>query len=156
RACGTRSRGIRSRRPPVCGRIPPGSKGATGSAGRVQLAFIVFSSTTHDLRAACLRTTGICMEDPVTSTLPARPNLDHLRHQAKTLLADLKAGKAAAARAFAEHLPEARGMRPDVVRAAGFKLADAQSVIARRSGFASWAALSRHVEDLRALEGEWR
>src|SRR4029453_3246822 len=41
------------------------------------------------------------------------------------------------------------------VRAAGFRLADAQSVIARKSGFASWPGLARHVEQLRALEGVW-
>ncbi len=67
-------------------------------------------------------------------TLPARPNLDHLRRQAKVLLAQTK----------------------DSERAAGFRLADAQLVIARQTGFASWPALSRHVQQLRSLEGEWR
>ena len=66
--------------------------------------------------------------------LPARPNLDHLRRQAKTLLAELRADPAQA------HL----------------RLADAQFLVARRSGFASWPALSRHVELLRGLEGEWQ
>ena len=36
-----------------------------------------------------------------------------------------------------------------------FRLADAQSAIARKSGFASWPHLARHVEQLRALEGTW-
>lgn len=89
-------------------------------------------------------------------TLPARPNLDHLRRQAKTLLAQLKDGVPAAAQAFIGHLPDARRMRPAAVRAAGFRLADAQSVVARQTGFASWPALSRHVQELRSLEGEWR
>lgn len=88
--------------------------------------------------------------------LPARPNLDHLRGQAKALLAELKDGNAAAARAFIEHLPAARALAPDAVRAAQFKLADAQSVVARQSGFASWPVLARHIEQLRGLEGEWR
>ena len=88
--------------------------------------------------------------------LPARPNLDHLRRQAKVLLAQLHDGDAGAARAFVEHLPEARQLTPAAARAAGFRLADAQSVIARQTGFASWPALSRHVEQLRALEGDWR
>ena len=88
--------------------------------------------------------------------LPARPNLDHLRRQAKTLFAQLKDGAAPAARTFIDHLPEARGMTHAAVRAAGFRLADAQSVVARQTGFASWPALSRHVQQLRALEGEWR
>ena len=37
-----------------------------------------------------------------------------------------------------------------------FRLADAQSAIARKSGFASWPHLARHVEQLRALEGPGR
>lgn len=88
--------------------------------------------------------------------LPARPNLDHLRKQAKTLLSQLNDGAAPAARAFIDHLPEARGLTPAAVQAAGFRLADAQSVVARQTGFASWPALSRHVQQLRALEGDWR
>ena len=63
--------------------------------------------------------------------LPARPNLEHLRSQAKSLLPELKARNAKA------------------------RLADAQRDVARQSGFASWPALTRHVEHLRALEGEW-
>lgn len=36
-----------------------------------------------------------------------------------------------------------------------FRLADAQSALARESGFASWPNLARHVEQLRSLEGVW-
>ena len=64
--------------------------------------------------------------------LPARPNLEHLRGQAKTLLATLKKRNTSA------------------------RLADAQLVVAREWGFKSWPALTRHVDALRALEGEWR
>lgn len=92
----------------------------------------------------------------MAKTLPSRPNLDHLRKQAKTLLDDLRAGRAPAIEAFTRHLPDAKRMKPAAIRAAGFRLADAQLVIARQSGFASWPGLSRHVEHLRALEGEWR
>jgi uncharacterized protein (TIGR03067 family) len=69
----------------------------------------------------------------VSKHLPARPNLDHLRKQAKKLLA---------ARTPAE--------------SASFRLADAQLEVARATGFASWPALAHHVQDLRALEGDWR
>jgi uncharacterized protein (TIGR03067 family) len=92
----------------------------------------------------------------VDKKLPARPNLEHLRRQAKTLLAELKNGATTAVQAFVDHLPEARQMTAAAVRAAGFRLADAQSVVARQAGFASWAALSRYVHELRALEGDWR
>jgi uncharacterized protein (TIGR03067 family) len=92
----------------------------------------------------------------VSKNLPARPNLDHLRRQANTLLAQLNDGTPAAAQLFIDHLPEARKLTADAVRGAGFRLADAQSVVARQTGFASWPALSRHVQQLRALEGDWR
>lgn len=75
-----------------------------------------------------------------------RANLEHLRGQAKTLLAALKKGDVAAAR---EHLPAARDLTK-------LKLADAQAIVARQHGFASWAIMVRHVEQLRALEGEWQ
>jgi uncharacterized protein (TIGR03067 family) len=85
----------------------------------------------------------------VDKNLPARPNLDHLRRQAKTLLKQLAAGNPDAKRAFVDHLPALKN------GVAALRLADAQSVVARQSGYASWPALSRHVEQLRGLEGEW-
>jgi uncharacterized protein (TIGR03067 family) len=91
----------------------------------------------------------------MNTSLPARPNLEHLRTQAKQLLSQLRANDDAAAQTFIDYLPAARRMAPDQVRRAGFRLADAQSAIARKSGFAAWPALARYVEQLRALEGEW-
>src|SRR6185436_10688556 len=137
------------------GRIRSGVKDAAGSAGRVQLTFTDFGTTEHVLCAACLRT-RVLHGGTVSNQLPARPNLDHLRSQAKTLLAQLKDGDASAARTFIKHLPAATKLSPAKVRAAGFRLADAQSAVARRSGFESWAQLTKHVEQLRSLEGEWR
>jgi uncharacterized protein (TIGR03067 family) len=87
--------------------------------------------------------------------LPARPNLEHLRRQAKTLLAALASRDSAAAATVIEHLPAAQRMKVDEVFLAGFRLADAQSAIARQNGFAAWPHLARHVEQLRALEGAW-
>jgi uncharacterized protein (TIGR03067 family) len=92
----------------------------------------------------------------VSKQLPARPNLEHLRKQAKSLIAALKDGDSKAASSFIRHLPAARKLTPAKARAAGFRLADAQSVIARQTGFDSWTALSRHVELLNALQGEWQ
>lgn len=92
----------------------------------------------------------------MTHHLTTRPNLEHFRGQAKTLLANLRDGEREAVRAFLTHLPRAHGMSAAQARAAGFRLADAQSVVARQSGFASWPQLVRHVDQLRALEGEWR
>ena len=91
----------------------------------------------------------------MTHSLPSRPNTDHLRSQAKSLLAAWQSGDRDATQAFIDHLPKAREFSIAEARRAPFRLADAQSVIARRSGFASWTALTRHVDLLRSLEGEW-
>jgi uncharacterized protein (TIGR03067 family) len=87
--------------------------------------------------------------------LPARPNLEHLRRQAKTLLAALASRDPAAAATIIKHLPVASRMTPGDVFATGFRLADAQSAIARQNGFAGWPRLANHVEQLRSLEGTW-
>jgi len=91
----------------------------------------------------------------MSRNLPPRPNLDHLRRQAKALLAALGARDPSAVQTLVTHLPVAEKMTPQQVLSAGFRLADAQSAIARKSGFASWPHLTRHVEQLRAMEGEW-
>src|SRR4051794_15811183 len=87
--------------------------------------------------------------------LPARPNLDHLRRQAKSLLAALEAREPKAISTILNHLPAAKSMKAAQVLEARFRLADAQSAIAHQSGFASWPHLARHVEQLRTLEGSW-
>ena len=87
--------------------------------------------------------------------LPPRPNLDHLRHQAKSLLSALASGDPEAISTILNHLPAAAGLTAEQVRQTSFRLADAQSAIARKSGFASWPQLARHVEQLRGLEGTW-
>jgi hypothetical protein len=73
------------------------------------------------------------------SPLPARPSLERLRKLAKELLKEHRARDAAAAERF-------RATMPGRVPAAGdATLADAQFVLAREHGFASWAALVHHV-----------
>lgn len=90
------------------------------------------------------------------ASLPSRPDLDHLRRQAKHLLAALQARDPEAAAVCIAHLPAAASRTPEQVFEAGYRLADAQSAVARRLGFAGWPALARHVAQLRALEGDWR
>jgi hypothetical protein len=63
--------------------------------------------------------------------LPSRPNLDHLRNQAKDLLAT------------------ARAVYP------AWQLADAQFALARDYGFPSWPAMKAHVDAV-AAEGNAR
>lgn len=67
-----------------------------------------------------------------TRNLPDDPNLDQLRKQAKALLRRIRAGDPAATALADEFHPIQR-------------LADAQLVIARSYGFASWARLTRHL-----------
>ncbi len=71
--------------------------------------------------------------------LPPRPNLEHLKHQARDLLSELQRSDAHA------------------------QLADAQHALAREYGFASWPKLKAHVESvlseapppMRPLAGSW-
>ena len=77
--------------------------------------------------------------------LPARPNLDNLKKQAKVLLDAAKARDRDALRRVAI-LPSFAQTAPDGIDAAGLALHDAQSVIAREHGFPSWNALRDEVE----------
>ena len=67
--------------------------------------------------------------------LPARPNLEHLKNQAKDLLEQLRRTNPSA------------------------QLADAQHAVATAYGFASWPRLKAHVESQRlaagGLDGRW-
>jgi ankyrin repeat protein len=72
-------------------------------------------------------------EGDVMADLPARPNLDHLRHEARDLLRAAQAGDPAAAGRI-----RAVSAEPT--------LAGAQLAVAREYGFASWARLKAAVE----------
>ncbi len=77
-----------------------------------------------------------------TRSLPARPSLAQLRKQAKELLKAYRAGDVAAV-AEVERFES----QPDPAK---FALADAQRVLARAYGFASWTKLKQHVEGVNA------
>lgn len=70
----------------------------------------------------------------MTSALPARPDLEHLRRQAKNLLRQARTGEPDALARLDAH---ASGLPPAV--------ASTQLVIAREHGFASWAQLKALV-----------
>ena len=78
--------------------------------------------------------------------LPERPSLEHLKSQAKDLLAASRRKEAPAVERFRDALPAARGRSVEEIAAFEFALHDAQSVIAREYGFESWSALREHVE----------
>lgn len=79
----------------------------------------------------------------MSKPLPEFPNLEHLRKQAKELLAYYRSHDSEAVARFSS-LP---GKPADVA------LHDAQSVIAREYGFPSWSKLVAHVEEVRARQG---
>ena len=73
-----------------------------------------------------------------TRALPEKPSLDQLRKQAKELLKSYRAGQPDAV-AEAERFEA----KPDPT---SFTLSDAQRVLARAYGFASWTKLKQHVD----------
>ncbi len=72
--------------------------------------------------------------------LPDRPSLEHLRKQARALLRAYRRGEADARTRLATDTALQATTRP--------RLADAQRVLAREYGFASWSALKAHVDAL--------
>jgi len=82
--------------------------------------------------------------------IPPRPDIGHLKKQAKELLAQARLGEPAALRRLGESLPAAQGQGLAALAAAGFRLHDTQSCIAREYGFPSWADLQLFVQARRA------
>jgi hypothetical protein len=80
-----------------------------------------------------------------TSRLPARPSLEQLSKQAKELVRQYRAGERAALDRF-----RAAGSRWQTSGVSlEMTLADAQFVIAREFGFATWAELKHHIHMVR-------
>lgn len=80
------------------------------------------------------------MSESYVSPLPPHPDLEQQRRLAKELLEAVQAGEP-------EALARAAALHPSFDRTA-FLLADAQLVIARGYGFASWARLKARIESL--------
>jgi hypothetical protein len=78
--------------------------------------------------------------------LPSRPNLDHLKHQAKDLIEAHAARSLAAAQLIREFHPRFSGATDEAIFAAEFKLGSAQLTIAREHGYPSWVRLKAHIE----------
>lgn len=80
------------------------------------------------------------------NTLPERPSLEHLRKQAKDLLALYRRQDASAFERLRRSLPSARREGDSALSARQLRLHDMLSCIAREYGFTSWAELKNHVE----------
>src|SRR5262245_13461642 len=121
------------------------AKGARGFARRAKPTVIRISSTART--PPCCLFANHRLEHGGRMTphpLPARPNLEQLKKQAKSLLHAAQARDAAALQRFAA-LPAFASSSPDRI-ASEVALHDAQSVIAREHSFASWSALREEVE----------
>src|SRR5262245_13115855 len=81
-------------------------------------------------------------------SLPSRPSLEQLKNQAKDLLKESKAGDPAALKRFTQHHPNASHTGKALQGEPSFSLSDAQLVIAREYGFASWPQLKDEVESI--------
>jgi hypothetical protein len=77
--------------------------------------------------------------------LPERPNLAHLKHQAKDLLKSHRSADPNALARIRQSLPRCQGDDLDAIARSEFQLSDALFVIAREYGFNDWPALKRQV-----------
>ncbi|MET3496308.1 ankyrin repeat domain-containing protein [Variovorax boronicumulans] len=77
--------------------------------------------------------------------IPARPDLGHLKKQAKALLAGYRSGDPAAFLRFRNALPAAARKDDTAIAGLGLRLHDAQSCLAREYGFVSWVDLQGFV-----------
>ena len=80
------------------------------------------------------------------SSLPARPNLEHLRNQAKDLLKAYRSGEPSAFARFRELLPRYSDLTDDALARLSLSLGDAQRVIAAEYGFSNWLQMRHYVE----------
>src|ERR1043166_5176522 len=85
----------------------------------------------------------------MTKSLPARPNPEQLKKEAKDLLKAHQAGDPIASQRFQEHHPKWSGSSASKIRGSKISLSDAQLVIAREYGFEGWPRLKAHLDRLR-------
>ena len=78
--------------------------------------------------------------------LPDRPNLDHLKKQAKELMRRYRDRSPEAIAQLRDALPAAAGRTDEEIAALELRLHDAQSCVARSYGFVSWSDLKQYVE----------
>jgi ankyrin repeat protein len=90
----------------------------------------------------------------MSKSLPSRPSLEQLRNQAKDLRKAHQSGDPEAIHRIAEYHPRLAKASDSSIRAAKFSLSDAQLVVAREYGFASWPKLKELVESILLETGE--
>ena len=78
-------------------------------------------------------------------SLPARPNLEQLKKQAKDLLKAYRVGEPPSLQRFRDSLPRLASASDEKLADLSLSLRDAQRVIALEHGFDSWAQIKAHV-----------
>jgi catechol 2,3-dioxygenase-like lactoylglutathione lyase family enzyme len=78
------------------------------------------------------------------------PNIENLRKQAKRYLKWHREGYYPVAAQIRSILPNFRDLTDSEILRAGFKLNDAQELVARKHGFESWSALIKGIEIMTA------
>lgn len=78
--------------------------------------------------------------------LPAVPNLEQQKKQAKELLDAARTNDPESITRFRNHHPRLAGRSEEYLRGSPLSLHDAQLVLAREYGFASWPKLKAHIE----------
>lgn len=84
--------------------------------------------------------------------LPANPDLNHFKYQAKDLLKGHAAADRGTAQRIREFHPRFNGVTEEEIFAARFRLSDAQLTIAREYGFRSWTRLKAHIDSPESAE----
>lgn len=85
-----------------------------------------------------------------SKSLPSRPNLDHLKYQAKDLLKAWKTGNPESYARTREFHPKFAHKSEHEVQHTRFSLSDAKLVVAREYGFKSWSKLKAYVRQSNA------
>src|SRR5712675_10717 len=89
----------------------------------------------------------------MSKSLPSRPSLEQLKTQAKELLKALKSGEPADLQRFRENHPQGSSVDTSA-RDVSWSLSDAQLVIAREYGAASWPKLRERVAAMLVATGD--
>ncbi len=87
----------------------------------------------------------------MAKTLPTRPRLEQLKKQAKELLKSYKANDGETLALARTHVPRLAEKSDAEIAQERFVLQDAQYVIAREYGFATWDALAAAIKPSRAM-----
>src|SRR5688572_24773156 len=82
----------------------------------------------------------------VSRGLPQRPHIDIPKREARELLQQFRDALPDALDRIRRQHPKFRDADDSALRSATFRLSDAQCVIAREYGFASWTALKQRID----------